>query len=236
MFIKKIFEKKIDEVVHKQFTRFGRGAYTKKAVINVSIKGGKEIVISTSYELANDISEFITTLDKKIKVNGIVLSKEKNQILSKFGSEKEKARLFEYTFDKEISSEDFKKIIQESYFTLLDCKFNGGEYVVKKTLPKPGKGSEGKVNDKFCVLKLDIKFLEIVKKEFLFDLNEDLSKNFKKISCEHRYQINEIKIPDNLKNEKNPEKIRLGALRIGKIERIIIIDGKEIKKECELKA
>ncbi len=230
MFIKKIFEKSSDELVHKQFIRFGKGYYQNKAVINVKV--GKDILVSTTYELANDLTAFISCLDKKIKVNGIVLTKEKSSILSSFGQEKEKARLFEYTIIKEISSEDLKKIVKESYFTFLDCNFNGGEFKIKKTLPKPGKGSNAKVNDKFCVLKLDLKFINEVKKEFLFDIDE---KSFKKISIEHRYNISEIKMPENLKKEKDPEKIRLNALRIGKIERIINIDGKEIKKECELK-
>lgn len=223
MFIKKIFEDMTDELTHKQFIRFGKGDYQKKAVYN--IKAGKEITFSSTYELANDILEFISSIAQKIKVDGIILSKEKSSFFAQIGIEKEKARLFEYTVSKELSSDQIKKIAVGSYFALLDCEFDGGKLKVKKKLPKPGKGPEAKVNDKFCVLILDLKFLEKIKQEFLFDVRE----TFKKIKIEHTYHIKEIKIPDSLKKEKNPEKIRCGALRIGEVERIIDLDGNIIK-------
>lgn len=228
MFIKKIFEDRCDESAHKQFVRFGRGDYQKKAVFNVKI--GKELSLSSTFELTNDILEFISNLGNKFKVDGIVLTKEKSPFLNSLGIEKIKTRLIEYSLSKEISSEQLKKIVDESYFALLDCEFNGVKFKVKKTLPKPGKGSDAKVNDKFCVLNLDMKFLAQLKKEFLFDISED----FKKIRVEHVYHIRDIKVPDSLKKEKDAEKIRIGALRIGEIERNIIMDGKEIKKTHKL--
>lgn len=228
MFIKKIFEDKIDELTHKQFTRFGKGDYQKKAVYNVKI--GKELVLSSTYELSNDILEFISLISNKIKSDGIILSKEKSSFFAEIGIEKEKARLFEYTVLRELSSDQIKKIANDSYFALLDCEFNGGKLKVKKKLPKPGKGPEAKVNDKFCVLNLDLKFLDKVKQEFLFDVKE----NFKKSRIEHTYHIKEIKIPESLKKEKNPEKIRLGALRVGEIERTVDLDGKIVKTTRKL--
>lgn len=228
MFIKKIFEDTVDELTHKQFTRFGRGDYQKKAVFNVKI--GKELIVSSTFELINDFMEFISELSTKIKVDGIVLSKEKSAFFASLGTEKEKSRLYEYTLLRELSSYQLKKIATDSYFALLDCEFSGGKVKVKKKLPKPGKGPEAKVNDKFCVLNLDLKFLDKFKKEFLFDVKDV----FKKLRVEHIYHIQEIKIPEYLKKEKDPEKIRIGALRIGEIERTLDIDGKIIKNTHKL--
>ena len=57
MFIKKIFENKIDDSVHKQFVRFGKGRYPGRAVIKIT-KQPDKIKIGTSFEMANDLIEF----------------------------------------------------------------------------------------------------------------------------------------------------------------------------------
>jgi len=72
MFIKKIFENKTNESVHKQFVRFGKGTFGMRAVINARISG--QVKVSSTFELANDFLEFIASLSPKMKVSGIILS------------------------------------------------------------------------------------------------------------------------------------------------------------------
>ena len=110
----------------------------------------------------------------------------------------------------------------------LDAKADGIEFKCKKKLPKPGK-SEGKVDDKFCVLKADLKYWNKIRENFFPDVPE----NAKKCAAKHTFEIQKIIIPEG---EKDYEKIRIFSKRAGKIKRILEIDKKEEIKECEFEA
>lgn len=224
MFIKKIFENKTDETVHRQFVRFGKGTYGSRAIINV-VKQTDKIKVSSSFELANDIVEFISNLAPRFSVSGIVLSKDK---IEGFDFRK-KAGVLACNIEKEMNASELKELSNKSYATLLDCNALGISLKMKKKLPKPGKSGEGKVNDKFCVLELDKKFLSQVHSEFLFDMPQE----FKKARAEHTYIIKDIILP---KDEKDFEKIRVMAKRKGTLVRKTIVDGKEVAKEKEFVA
>ena len=221
MFIKKIFENKQDNSVHSQFVRFGKGIFGMRAVINARISGN-QVKVSSTFELANDLVNFCSSLSPKIKVSGIVLSKEKLSL----ENERKKTGLLEYNIARESSSDELKSILEKCYFTLLDCSAAGIELKIKKKLPKPGKSGEAKVNDKFCTLDLNLKFLSKFKEEFFWD-----TQSFKKARAEHTFIITDIIMPAG---EKDFEKIRQEAKRKGKIIRKAIVDGNEIVKEKEM--
>ncbi len=224
MFIKKIFQGKSDETVHRQFVRFSKGQFDRRAVINV--RRNSAIKITTSFELANDLVIFISSLAKWFKVQGILFNKEEIPNLKG----KKKKGLFVYDIAKEISGEELKNLASKSYHALLDCVSDMGiDLKIKKRLPKPGKKSKAKADEKFCQLNLDIKYWPQVQNEFLFDLPPET----KKAHIEHSYIIKEIRIPKELEKEKDFEKIRLGAKRVGKIIRKAVVDKKEIIKEKE---
>ena len=214
-FIKKIFEGKGDGSVHQQFVRFGRGLFERRAVIVVK-KTGK-IKINTSFELTNDMVLFVFENVAKARVSGVIFARGEIPSLGKGISKKS---LVEYNVDREMASSEIEEIAKKSYFMLLDCSANGISLTTKKKLPKPSAKS-GKMNDKFCVLEADLKYLPKVTEEFLFDLKE---KGAKKIEISHDYQINEIILP---KGEKDPEKIRILAKRKGEIIRKTVADGQE---------
>jgi hypothetical protein len=224
MFIKKIFENKVDESVHKQFVRFGKGTFGNRAVTNV--KKSEGILVSTSFELVNDLVEFISDLAPKFKVQGIVLSK---QPLEGFEGRK-KTGLFEYTIDKELSGEELKKL-SNCYSSLLDCSAQGIDLKMKKKLPRPKPSSSGtsKVNEKFCQLALDNRYWSRFYSEFIWDLPQE----FKKAKIEHTYIINDIVLPPG---EKDFEKIRLNSKRKGILKRKVTVHGQEIVKEKEFAA
>lgn len=219
MFIKKIFEGKVDETVHKQFVRFGKGTYSMRAVMNV-LRQTDQIKISSSFELANDFVDFISNLTLKFSVNGIILSKEKIEGLDF----RKKANILVCDINREMENIELKRLATSSYATLLDCNAPGIFLKIKKTLPKPGKSGETKVNDKFCVLELNKKFWPQAHDAFFFDLPLE----FKKARIEHTYIITDIILP---KSEKDFEKIRIIAKRKGRLIRKIIVDGKESVKE-----
>lgn len=225
MFIKKIFENKIDDSVHKQFVRFGKGTYPGRAVTKIT-KQADKIKIGTSFEMANDVVEFCSSLTPSLKCSGLVISKEKLDL----PGEKKKAGLLEYEINQDLPYGKIKEILTKCYVTLLDIDSQGISLKSKKKLPKPGKSGDLKIDDKFCQLELDMKYWPQVKSEFCFDIPDS---NFKKALAQHTYVITDIIMP---KGEKDFEKIRLLAKRKGKIIRKISLDKQETTKEKDFEA
>ena len=116
---------------------------------------------------------------------------------------------------------------ENAYFYLLDVDDSEIILKIKKKLPKPGK-SEAKIDNKFCVLELDIKYWPKFKEAFFWDVPE-----VKKAIIEHELIIDDIEIPND---EPDPVKMRENAVRKGKIIRSINIDGNEQKKEIDFAA
>ena len=227
-FIKKIFEGEIDEAVHEQFVRFGKGRYGNRFII--SLWKTKKIKIKTSFEFANDLVDLCSDFGNS-KVSGFVLSKTN---LSDFMSEnniegnsksKRSGLYFQNDIDnQELTKEQIKKLSEVSYLMLLDLEGEGFSLKIKKKLPKPGK-NEKKIDSKFCQLEIDEKFYSKVKDDLFWDVVDS-----KKININHTMTINEIIPP---KDEKDFAKIRELAKRKGKIIRKITIDGNETETEKE---
>lgn len=232
MFIKKIFENKVDDSVHKQFVRFGKGTYPGRAVVKIT-KQPDKIKIGTSFEMTNDLVEFCAGFGGG-HVSGIVLSKED---ISKTLHEKgfydidtlKKSGMFVSVIEKDCNEFQLKELVNNSYACLLDIEAPGISLKSKKKLPKPGKSGDLKIDDKFCQLELDIKYWSQVKSEFAFDIQND----FKKALTVHTYTITDIIMP---KGEKDFAKIRLLSKRKGKITRKITLDKQEIVKEKDFEA
>jgi len=220
-FIKKIFENKVDEAVHSQFTRFGKGSFENKTVFGVRRNG--KIKLNSTFELANELVLFAAQSAKKLKVNGIIFSKEPLRFEGK-----KKGGLFVYNVEKEFDAEEVKEILKKAYYLLLDCSGEGVLLKMKKKLPRPKPSGEAKVNDRFCILELDKRFWTDLKEEFLFGLPDA-----KKYSIKHSFFISEIILPSG---QNSPEELRIKAKRKGKVIRIATIDGKEERKEKEFVA
>ncbi len=216
-FIKKIFIGKTDEICHKQFVRYGKGIFAKRALLNLDVGGA--IKVRGSFEWANEFVYLVSEL-AEVKISGIVLSKELIEGLNG----KKKGGLYGYEFSG--NSSEVKKIADKAYATLLDAAGNEIDLKIKKRLPKPGKSGEGKINDKFCQLEAGLKYWPKIKEAFFWDLPE-----CKKVKIEHEYIINEIVLP---KDEKDFAMLRVLAKRKGKLVRKIVVDGREISREVEM--
>lgn len=229
MFIKKIFQDKIDEAIHKQFIKFSKGNYDNRAVINV--RKGKNIKITTTFELANDLVFFISNLAHKFEVSGDFLSKKMLADLFKKIEintviEKKKSGLFyKSSINQELTNEQIKELIKEAYYALLDCSAEGIELKIKKKLPRPSKGNKAKVKDKFCQLILDLKFWPQVREEFLWDIPRDIK--IKKARSEHSFMIKEVVMPKETEG-KSFEQIRQEAKKKGELTRKNIVNGEEL--------
>ena len=225
-FVKKIFQggdEAKDESVHKQFIRFGKGNYGRRAIIG--FWKTKNLKIKSSFEFANDFVLFIARLENSSKVvfEGIILSKDEIQDLK---GEKKSGKWVHNV--KNFTSSQVREIADKAYYFLLNADGEGVKLRIKGKLPKPGK-SENKIDDKFCQLELDEKYYKAVKEDFFWDLPE-----CKKASVEHKFIITEIVMPKT--KEKDFAKIREMAKRKGRIIRIANIDGNDVKSEKEFEA
>jgi len=218
-FIKKLFLGQEDDSVHSQFVRFGKGIFENKAVYSAAKSG--QIKINGTFELANDFVRFAASNSKKMKISGIIMSREK--VLP---DGKMKKGLFHFDIDREIGSDELLKISEKAYAMLLDCEGDEISIKMKKKIPRPKaqiRDKPPKINDKFCIMLLPLSLWGKVKDEFLFNLPEG-----KKYRLSHSYTITEIIVP---KGEKDFEKMRLLAKKKGKIKRIALVDGKETVEE-----
>lgn len=216
-FIKKIFLGEDDDSVHRQFTRFGKGAYGGRAAL--SLWRTKKLKIKSGFEFVNDFVLFVAGLGN-VKFSGSIRSKDEIEFLS--GKKKSGKWVYEVS---DFSSDRIKEIADKVYYFLLNGEGEGIKLKIKGKLPKPGK-SEKKIDDKFCQMELDEKYYNAVKEDFFWDLPEG-----KKISVNHTFLIDEIVMPKT--DEKDFARIREMAKRKGKIIRNSVVDGKEIKSEKE---
>jgi len=233
-FIKRLWQNKDDEKIHKQFIRFSRGEFKKRFVVNIT-KQPEKIKVGTSFELANDLIDFIFSIKDKVKVSGLLLTKDSLEELKEklekeisFSNIKTKEKIQQIEISGELTAEKEKILSEKSYFMLFDIQEQGIILNMKKKLPKPGKSEERKVDDKFCTLELDSKFWPRVKEEFLFDCGEG-----KKFKINHEITIKDIILPKSQELKKDFEKLRILAKRKGKIRRIKEIDGKKEITEKE---
>ena len=214
-FLKKVLEDKGDEDSHRYFIRFGKGDYKRRFLI--SLNKGKKIKIRGSFEWANDFVNFVKETGD-VAFSGTILMGEK--IPGKEGKKQKGCFAYEIS---ETGIEEF----ENAYFYLLNVNSEDVVLKIKKKLPKPGK-SEGKIDDKFCSLDLDLKYWDKVKGVFFWDVPE-----CKKALIEHELKIDSIEFPEG---EKDPVKIRELAKRKGKIVRKMIIGEEEIEKDFDFVA
>ncbi|MBU3913582.1 MAG: hypothetical protein KKE50_05825, partial [Nanoarchaeota archaeon] len=157
-FIKKIFDGVIDEEVHRQFIRFSRGSFAGRAALSLVKKD--KIKLGGSFEFANDFVSFAAE-NADAKFSGIILSKEQLEFPGK-----PKSRIYKYDVS-EVNSEKVRDVRNKAYSMLLDAESEGISLKMKKKLPKPGKSSDLKIDDKFCILECDLKYWEKLRDWFM---------------------------------------------------------------------
>ena len=74
-FIKKIFDKSMDESVHLQFQKFSKGEFKNRAVIKAKNSSGKYSIYTTA-EFANELVRIVAEKlrDQKVKVLGAIIT------------------------------------------------------------------------------------------------------------------------------------------------------------------
>lgn len=233
-FIKRVFDKEIDEEVHAQFQKFSRGEFGDRALIKVK-KVKDNYNISTTYEFAN---EFVKFLAKKIgnekrNVKGAIISTFDLKDEIDFQSKKQFMGVKQYIIDKEMSGDEIIDLIEKFPRVFFALSFDSKEGDILKIKAKAPKSAKPKNKDEapnpdFCKL---ITKDEKIAKSFVFEKSD-----FKIAEITHKFVIEDIIIPEEVKKEKDFAVMREKSLRKGKIIRKAIIDGEEIISEKEFEA
>lgn len=226
-FIRKIFEKKVDDDVHLQFQRFSKGIFENRALVEIT-KTTKEVKIKTSYEFVRDLVDYL--IDGNVKnLSGLIIC---TTDLRKLGFEFPEVKQFMGVkkFDVvNLTKDDVMSLMKKlpDALFLLSFETEKGSIKTKQKAPKSGKNADKEQKADFCALTTnDLGILY----EFAFDFD----KNFKKAIIKHTFVINEIIIPEECKNDF--EKARKFAKRKGKIIRHMNLDGKLSEKETNFEA
>jgi len=231
-FMKKIFDGKIDDSVHRQFKRFSKGTFENRALVDIT--NSKNVKIKTSFEYANDFTRFLAeTINDNVQVNGGIITTQ--DLRQEAGFEptgiKQFAGVKTYLIESSLSKDQIISLMDKfpDALFLLSFSTEAGSLKIKVKSPKagkPGKEDEEPKAD-YCTFSTDNKN---ILKEFAFDINND----FKKLFIKHTFVIDSLVVPDEFKNDL--KKARINAQRKGKIIRIINVDGKEETREKDFLA
>jgi len=235
-FIKKIFEGKIDDRVHLQFKKFGKGKFKDRAVI-IGKLNGERYSLNTTYEYGNEFVRFLAEKlgENKTNVEGVIITTRDLSDEIEYVNKKQFMGVKQYTLVKEMSGMEILDLCEKLPNSFIGLSFSVGntELKIKQKAPKSGKPStkgDDIIKADFCKIKTSDKSLV---ENLIFD--KEIT-NFKNIEISHDFIINEIIITEELKNEKDYAVIKEKAFRKGKIIRKIKLDGKEVIKEIELEA
>ncbi|MDD5012721.1 MAG: hypothetical protein PHQ66_03720 [Candidatus Nanoarchaeia archaeon] len=233
-FIKKVFDRKIDEEVHGQFQKFSRGEFRDRAIIKVK-KTGDKYTISTTAEFANEFVRLVAGKlgDEKAKVKGALISTLDLAGGISFQSRKQFMGIKQYGIDREMSGTEILEMLEKFPKVFFALTFDSGKGDILKIKAKAPKSAKPKNKDEapapdFCKLITNEKSIA---EDFVFE-----KQNFKLAEIAHDFMIESIVVPDELKNEKDFAVVREKSLRKGRIIRRAVIDGEATRKEVEFAA
>jgi hypothetical protein len=233
-FIKKIFNRDIDYLVHFQFVKFSKGNFESRAMIRAKNSSGK-FSIATTHEYAKEI---IITLaeklgDNKTNVTGALISAL--DLDFDYDERKMAMGIRKYMLNREMTGKqilDLCNKLDKAFFGL-SFKVGETELITSPKSPKSAKGA-GSAKKEGSKEKIDFIKIKTTDKDLVDSLIfDDEAKDFNKIEIKHKFIIEDIIIPTG---EKDFAKIRELAKRKGKIIRELNIDDKIIKKEIEFEA
>jgi hypothetical protein len=238
-FIKKVFDKSVDNDVHLQFQKFSRGEFKNRAMIKVK-KVKDKYTINTTAEFANELVKTIAEKigNEKAKVTGGIISTVNLKEIPRYNNLLANATVKQfqgvknYAINVEISGKELIEIINAFPKAFFALSFSAGDSILK-IKPKAPKSAKPKNKDEapnpdFCKL---ITTDEKLAKEFIFE-----NVNFKDAEIRHDFYIDSIVIPDEIKNEKDFAVVREKSHRKGRIVRRTIFDGKETQVEVQFEA
>ena len=238
-YIKKIFEDNIDEEVHDEFIKYGKGEFNGRYEVRAKTqKGGEQFKIWAGHEFSNHlVKKCLEKADQKVKIKGIIISTFdlEDEIDFEVKDTKKYMGMIKYVIDAEADKQNLLDLMENHprIFYGISFESGGNKLKVKKKSPrsaKPGSKKKDKKDKKVNFCSIKTKDREMAK-----DLLFDIDLNFDEANISHDIIIDKIHYPKNMDDLK-PKEIRENAKREGKIVRHIDIDGKESKKETNFVA
>src|SRR3989338_6130226 len=220
-FIKKLFENKTDESVHRQFERYSKGTFEDRALVEID-KRKNNLKIKTSFEFAN---EFVLFLASKIKdtahVSGVIITNNKelkDKVKFEIADVTQFAGIKKFQIATDISKDDLLDAMNKFPNALFLLTFNTeyGSLTTKQKSPKSAKaGADKEAKADFCTFNTE-------------------DKNFYKAKVKHTFIIEELVVPKEYAND--PALARVKAKRKGKIKRFVEVDGNSYEQEIKFEA
>lgn len=230
-FIKKIVDRKEDNLVHLQFQKFSKGIFKNRAVLKVK-KTKNKYTINTTGEFIN---EFVRAMAEKLgsertRMTGAVIATSDLTGKLDFKEKKQFQGVKRYLIDTEMSGDDAIKLLDEfpKAICALSFEVNSDKLKIKPKAPKmgvPGKKGEHPKTDACKLITTDATIGE----SFIFE-----TKDFKLAEINHVFIIDKIIMPQT--DEKDFSKIRELAKKQGKMIRTSKIDEEISEKEYEFTA
>lgn len=220
-------------MAHLQFQKFSRGEFQNRAIIESKLSKGK-YTINTTPEFANEMVFLVAKKLGKDKtlVTGSIITTSNLEEKIDFKSKKQFQGVKNYSISGEMSGEEILDLLSKFPKAFFGLSFSTSDTVlkIKPKMPKSGKpSSKGEAAPKpdFCkIVTTDSK----IGKSFIFE-----TEIFSKAKVNHKFIIEKIVVPEEIKNEKDFAIVREKSLREGKIIRTTIIDDKESVKEINFK-
>ncbi len=228
-FIKKVFDKKIDEPVHFYFQKFSKGEFRDRAFIYAKQSKGKYTIFTTA-EFANEMVRSIAEKlgSEQTSVKGAIVTTENLDI--EFKDKKQFQGVKRFLIENEMSGTEIIELLEKYPKAFFALTFNSkdSQLRIKPKAPKsrkPKSKKDGVQKPDFCKLITTDKELG---QSFIFEKTD-----FEQAEVSHTYFITEMVLP---KGETDFAKIRELAKRKGKIVRKALIDGEELNSESDLEA
>ena len=230
-FIKKIVDKKEDELVHLQFQKFSKGTFKNRAVLKVK-KNKNKYTINCSGEFIN---ELVRTMAEKLgsqktQMTGAVIATSDLTGKLDFTGKKQFQGVKRYLIDTVMSGDEVIGLLDEFPKAICALSFEVGsdKLKIKPKAPKmgvPGKKGDHPKTDACKLITTDAAIGE----SFIFE-----TKDFKLAEINHTIIIDKVIMPET--DETDFAKIREIAKKQGKLIRSSKIDEVEDSKEYNFTA
>jgi len=230
--INKIFSKITDEDVHRDFTKYSKGEFPTRYLVQAK-KQATRYSIKTSAEFTKFFVRYgMEKATGPVKVKGAIIGR--TDIREDIDFEIERIKQFagvkQAVINTEVDPDQILKLMDKHARAFFALSFSIPDFDLKVKAKSPKSGKASKKKDEapkadFCTLKTNDPG---VIKDLFFDVPD-----FKEIEIEHVFNITDIEIDTSI---KDPREMREAAIRKGKMIRKIKADGKESSKEIDFTA
>ncbi|MFX1509059.1 MAG: hypothetical protein ACFFBR_02015 [Promethearchaeota archaeon] len=243
-FITKILNGTIDDIVHRNFLRYGRGVYPGPAAEITVTKAGKVKMRSTHMyqDLPASVMVSIAPVET-VTLAGLILGYEPlDEILAELGFKADPSKKKPRTllFQSKLTGKYSPKQVAPLYGDIPElayvfCTLNttiGWTHKPKTKIPSAQKEPPLKERLKFCTTTVPDgnEFLNEVLNQLVPDFLDELPSGFSTLQIANSYDIQNLIFPPDMKRISSKD-VRLKTKRSGILHRTLLVDGKEFNKK-----